>query len=118
MMAQMRTLIVKQTWAAERLLRLNEITADERLAMVSLINAASERDMRRGANNVAVDGNSDFGVTRGKAFSLKFAEATECRRKKLWQHDLPAESFQIILPKNYSARKLSEFYSEFDEVIA
>jgi len=23
--------------------------------------------------------------------------------KKLWQDDLPAESFQIILPQNYSA---------------
>jgi hypothetical protein len=34
----------------------------------------------------------------GKAFPPKYAEVTESRRKKLWQNDLPAESFQIILP--------------------
>jgi hypothetical protein len=34
----------------------------------------------------------------GKAFPPKCAEVTESRRKKLWQNDLPAESFQIILP--------------------
>jgi hypothetical protein len=35
-----------------------------------------------------------FGVTRRQSF---FAEVTECRRKNLWQDDLSAESFQIIL---------------------
>jgi hypothetical protein len=55
----------------------------------------------------------------GKAFSPKFAEVTERRRKKHFgrmiyrQHHFKSFCHEIILPK-----KLSEFFSELEKLIA
>ncbi|MBC6951824.1 hypothetical protein DWB58_28215, partial [candidate division KSB1 bacterium] len=68
---------------------------------------------RQAANQSFCEATKNYSVKLGvfgdKAFPPKCTEVNEHRRKNLWQDDLSAELFQIVLPTNYPAISFQNF---------